>query len=192
MTRIGKTLRALSERGEKALTLFLTGGYPRRESTRELVPFLAEAGADIIEIGMPFSDPLADGPAIQESSTASLQNGTTLQGVLDDIRKIRAATEVPLVLMGYLNPILRYGIRNFFHEAASAGVDGLILPEIPLEELERFSEHFLASKLDRILLVTPTTPAGRIEALDRASSGFVYCVSTTGVTGGTAESSIPT
>jgi tryptophan synthase alpha chain len=187
MTRIGTTLADLSSQGKKALTLFLTAGFPEREATRTLVPILAEAGADIVEIGMPFSDPLADGPAIQESSTTALRQGMTLAGVLSEVEAIRRATSIPLVLMGYLNPILRYGVAEFFRDAASAGIDGLILPEVPLEELGRFESHFQEHHLDRILLVTPTTTPDRIRALDKASSGFVYCVSTTGVTGATAE-----
>lgn len=183
MTRIGRTFRKLKNEGDKALTLFLTSGYPHLDSARSLVPLLADAGADIIELGMPFSDPLADGPVIQESSTIALRNGTTLGRVLEDAAFVRARVAIPLLLMGYVNPILRYGIERFAHDAASAGIDGVILPEVPLEETGRFSEAFRRNNLDHILLVTPTTPPERIRAVDESSSGFVYCVSMTGVTG---------
>ncbi|HTY00079.1 MAG TPA: tryptophan synthase subunit alpha [Bacteroidota bacterium] len=183
MSRIAGTFRDLKKEGGKALTLFLTSGFPGRESVRSIVPSLVEAGADMIELGMPFSDPLADGPVIQESSTVALRNGTTLKHVLEDVEHIRAGTQVPLLLMGYVNPLLRYGMENFARDAASAGIDGLILPEVPLEETGRFAEELSKNRLDQILLVTPTTPRERIQAIDRASSGFVYCVSTTGVTG---------
>ncbi len=186
MTRIAETFQGLKARGDKALTLFLTAGFPRKESTRSLVPMLADAGADMIEIGMPFSDPLADGPVIQESSTIALRNGTTLQDVLADAGFIRTQTRVPILLMGYVNPLLRYGVDRFARDAAAAGIDGIILPEVPLEETSRFSDEFRKHHLDHILLVTPTTPPERIRAVDRTSTGFVYCVSMTGVTGRTA------
>lgn len=181
--RIADSLARLRATRKKALALFITAGYPRRDSTGEVVETLAANGADLIEIGMPFSDPLADGPVIQRSSAASIANGTTLRGILDDVRAVRRDNAVPLVLMGYLNPIMTYGAGNFFADAAAAGVDGVILPELPLEECGRFAGVIAAQKLAHILLVTPTTPAERIEAIDRQSSGFLYCVSTTGVTG---------
>lgn len=183
MRLLADTFASLRNSGQKALTLFLTAGYPKRGSARTLVPFLAEAGADIVEVGMPFSDPLADGPIIQESSAVSLQNGMTLEGVLEDVEFIRRRTPIPLVLMGYVNPILRYGIQRFSRDASAAGVSGIILPEVPLEESERFSRDFEENDLDHILLVTPTTPPLRVRAVDQASTGFVYCVSMTGVTG---------
>ena len=183
MRLLADTFTSLRNSGQKALTLFLTAGYPKRDSARTLVPFLADAGADIIEVGMPFSDPLADGPVIQESSAVSIRNGMTLEGVLEDVEFIRRRTRIPLVLMGYVNPILCYGIQRFSHDASAAGVSGIILPEVPLEESERFSKDFEENNLDYILLVTPTTPPQRIRAVDQASTGFVYCVSMTGVTG---------
>jgi tryptophan synthase alpha chain len=181
--RLVGSLTRMRASNEKALALFLTAGYPRRESTRELVPVLAAAGADLIEIGMPFSDPLADGPVIQQSSAVSIANGTTLSGILEDLRAIRRASSVPVVLMGYMNPILSYGAERFFADAALAGADGVILPELPLEESGRFGALIAACGLAQILLVTPTTPDERIVAIDNASTGFLYCVATTGVTG---------
>jgi tryptophan synthase alpha chain len=183
MNRLTTVLSSLRERRKKALALFLTAGYPAADSTPGLVLSLAGAGADIIEIGMPFSDPLADGPVIQQSSATAIQNGVTIAGILDGIRKIRESSAVPLVLMGYINPILSYGSGRFFRDAASAGVDGVILPELTLEESVRFKSEIELNGLSQILLVAPTTPPERITAIDTASGGFLYCVSTTGVTG---------
>ncbi|MEW6512064.1 MAG: tryptophan synthase subunit alpha [Bacteroidota bacterium] len=181
MERVRNRIEAVRQGGGKALALFLTAGFPEKESAVELVPQLAEAGADIVELGMPFSDPLADGPVIQASSTAALKNGMTVGLLLEQVRAIRLKSDVPIVLMGYLNPIMRYGSARFFKDAEASGVDGLILPELPLEESGRFGSY--ANGIARILLVTPTTPPERIRAIDAASSGFVYCVATTGVTG---------
>lgn len=181
--RISRELGRIRAQHGKALVLFITAGYPELSSTVALVPKLAEAGADLIEIGMPFSDPLADGPVIQESSAVALKNGVTISTILNDVRTIRTSCEVPIVLMGYVNPILRYGPKRFFDDAAAAGVDGLILPELPLEESGRFGEQMKANGLAQILLVAPTTPPERIRKIDAASEGFLYCVATTGVTG---------
>ena len=187
MNRLTTVLSTLRERRKKALALFLTAGYPAADSTPGLVLSLAGAGADIIEIGMPFSDPLADGPVIQQSSTVAIQNGVTIAGILDGVRKIRESSAVPLVLMGYINPILSYGSDRFFRDAASSGVDGVILPELTLEESVRFKSEIARNGLSQILLVAPTTPPDRITLIDAASSGFLYCVSTTGVTGSTGK-----
>jgi tryptophan synthase alpha chain len=183
MNRLGTVLSSLRERRKKALALFLTAGYPARDSTPDLVLSLAGAGADIIEIGMPFSDPLADGPVIQQSSAIALGNGVTIAGILDGVRTIRKTSSVPLVLMGYINPILSYGSDRFFRDAAASGVDGVILPEITLEESVLFRDEISRNGLSQILLVAPTTPSDRVIAIDAASTGFLYCVSTTGVTG---------
>ncbi len=182
-TRLDGTFADLRSKGEKALALFLTAGFPEPHDTSELVVELEKAGADIIELGMPFSDPLADGPVIQQSSAIALKNGTTLKSILSDVRQIRKKSEIPIVLMGYLNPILRYGTEKFFADAQSSGVDGMVLPEVPKEEAEPFNEIIRASGLSNILLVAPTTDSERIEAIDDLSSGFLYCVSTTGITG---------
>jgi tryptophan synthase alpha chain len=183
MNRLTTRLTTLRARKKKALALFLTAGFPGADSTPGLVLALEGAGADIIEIGMPFSDPLADGPVIQESSTVALRNGMTIPGILDAVRSIRRTSEVPLVLMGYINPILSYGAPRFFRDAASAGVDGMVLPELTLEESAMFRSEIAQRDLSQILLVAPTTPDDRVTAIDAASTGFLYCVSTTGVTG---------
>ena len=183
MNRLTSLLASLGVQKRKALALFLTAGFPEKNSTPGLALALAEAGADIIEIGMPFSDPLADGPVIQESSAVALKNGVTISHIFESIRTIRRTSNVPVVLMGYINPILSYGAGRFFHDASDSGSDGIILPELTLEETVRFKEEISASGLAQILLVAPTTPPERIAAIDAASSGFLYCVSTTGVTG---------
>ena len=183
VSRLTALLSSHSEKRKKSLGLFLTAGYPRADSTPGLVRSLEQAGADFIEIGMPFSDPLADGPVIQESSAAALRNGVTIPQIFEGVRKIRAGSAVPLVLMGYVNPILAYGAGRFFSDAADAGVDDVILPELPLEESARFRADIGGLGLDQILLVAPTTPDDRLAAIDAASRGFLYCVSTTGVTG---------
>ena len=183
MNRLTLLLSSLRKDRKKALALFLTAGYPAADSTPGLALSLEGAGADIIEIGIPFSDPLADGPVIQQSSRAALENGVTIAGILEDIRTIRRTSSVPLVLMGYVNPILSYGPERFFMDAASSGADGVVLPELTLEESVRFRDAISRSGLSQILLVAPTTPTDRVIAIDAASTGFLYCVSTTGVTG---------
>lgn len=190
MGRIEEQLSSLKSKKKKALVFFLTAGFPKLGSTVEIAAALERGGADILEIGMPFSDPLADGPAIQESSNIAIKNGVTLQSILDTVRAIRAESDIPLVLMGYLNPILRFGENDFFPMAAKAGVDGIILPELPFEETSRFKSLIDAGGLSHILLVTPTTAPDRIRNIDAASGGFLYCVSTTGVTGSVHRSNI--
>jgi tryptophan synthase alpha chain len=183
MNRMTKRLQSLSARKEKALVCFLTAGFPTIDATIPLVSEIEKGGADIIELGMPFSDPLAEGPVIQNSSYIAIEQGVTLDTILSNVKTIRQASEIPLVLMGYLNPIIAYGAEKFFRAAARAGVDGVILPELPFEESNRFKPFFENSDLANILLVTPTTPPRRIAMIDRASNGFLYCVSITGVTG---------
>ncbi len=181
--RLTTKLTQLRERNEKALVLFLTAGYPKLDSTVPLVLELAQAGADIIELGIPFSDPLADGPVIQASSQQAIKNGITLEYILGQVKEIRKHTNIPLVLMGYLNPILHYGEEKFFADARKSGIDGIILPEVPLEETDRFLSFTRKHHLADILLVSPATTDKRIREIDEVSSGFLYCVSTTGVTG---------
>jgi tryptophan synthase alpha chain len=188
MNRITEKLQALSARKEKALACFLTAGFPTIDATMPLVSEIEKGGADIIEIGMPFSDPLAEGPVIQNSSYIALEQGVTLDKILSYVKAIRQSSEIPLVLMGYLNPILTYGAEKFFNAAARAGVDGVILPELPYEESKRYKSIFENSGLANIILVTPTTSLNRIALIDRASEGFLYCVSTTGVTGSAGRS----
>jgi tryptophan synthase alpha chain len=182
MNRLDRTLAPCRE-GRKALAAFLTAGYPDRRSTAPLAEAIAAAGADIIELGIPFSDPPADGPTIQACSAAALSGGTTTGVVLGMAREIRTGSDVPLVLMGYLNPILAYGADRFLDEAADAGVDGLIVPDLPMEEGVEFRSSALKRGLSVVLFVSPTTPPARMREIDSASTGFVYGVSVAGVTG---------
>ena len=183
MNRLESLVQSKRQNGQKILAMFLTAGYPRKTDTFDQVIALERGGVDIIELGMPFSDPLADGPVIQESSAVALKNGVTLSSIFTEVMRIRRRSQIPIVLMGYLNPILHYGEEEFFDQAASSGVDGIILPEVPLEEYDRFAAHIQRYALSGILLVAPTTPPERISQIDRRSRGFVYCVSSTGVTG---------
>jgi tryptophan synthase alpha chain len=183
MNRIEEKLKSIAERGEKALALFLTAGFPRIDSTADLVLTLEQAGADIIELGVPFSDPLADGPIIQASSAVALKNGVTLPKIFGYVKAIRRRSDVPLVLMGYMNPMLAYGTERFLETAAETGVDGIIVPDLPFEEADSLRNMSVALGLANIFLVTPESSPERIAAIDAASTGFLYCVSTRGVTG---------
>jgi tryptophan synthase alpha chain len=182
-------LFAASRRAKgKALVVYVCAGDPDLETTERLVPALAEAGADVIELGVPFSDPLADGPTIQAASQRALAAGTSLTAVLGLVRKLRrAGTTVPIVLFGYMNPILRMGLERFVNEAADAGADGVLVADLPLEESEALSALALAKKLSLVLLAAPTTPPERLLAIGKATRGFLYFVSVTGVTGARSE-----
>lgn len=165
------------------MSLFITAGYPELDSTVDLVLGFEENGADMIELGMPFSDPLADGPTIQHSSNTALGNGITMDRIFEMVRAIRAQSEIPLILMGYINPVLRYGIEHFFSEANKSGVDGLIIPDVPPEEAAPVMEFSGKYDIPLIFLVAPNTSDERMRRIDGESEGFVYCVSVTGVTG---------
>lgn len=167
----------------KVMSLFLTAGYPDLESTADLVIGFEENGADMVELGMPFSDPLADGPTIQQASNVAIQNGITMDGIFAMVKKIRESSQIPVVLMGYINPVFRYGVEKFCQKAEEAGVDGLIIPDAPIEESGILSEHAKAHGLHMIYLVAPNSSSERMKLIDEKSDGFVYCVSVTGVTG---------
>ncbi len=173
----------LKRTNRKVLSLFVTAGYPAVESTVPLVAALVDAGADLIELGVPFSDPIADGPVIQHSSEIALRNGMTLQKTFDVAREIRKQSNVPLVLMGYTNPVYAYGIEKFFDACREIGIDGTIVPDMPLEESEEYRPLARRRDVATIFLAAPTTPLERLVLLDQASTGFLYCVSITGVTG---------
>jgi tryptophan synthase alpha chain len=172
------------------LNVYCTAGYPKLESTVEVMKALQDNGADIIELGMPYSDPLADGPVIQNSSSIALENGMTLKKLFEQLENFRnppsgdGGISVPVVLMGYMNPVLQYGFENFCRDAAAAGIDGLILPDLPQFEFEtEYSEIIKRYGLDFIFLVTPETSNERIAELDRLSTGFLYAVSSSSTTG---------
>ena len=168
---------------EKLMSLFITAGYPDLDSTVDLVIEFEKNGADIIELGMPFSDPLADGPTIQFASNVAIENGITMSKIFEMVSEIRKSSEIPIILMGYINPILRYGIDKFCKHASEYGVDGLIVPDSPIEESSKLSELSKKYNLDLIYLVAPNSTDERMKAIDKQSEGFVYCVSVTGVTG---------
>jgi len=167
----------------KVTSLFITAGYPELQSTPEFIAGLAQNGADMIEVGMPYSDPLADGPAIQYASNTALDNGITIDRIFENITQAREETEVPLVLMGYINPVLQYGVKEFCRQAQLAGVDGLIIPDLPPEESGLLEKHAKEHQLKLIFLIAPNTAEERMRLIDKKSEGFVYCVSVTGVTG---------
>lgn len=182
MTKIKTHIEKINSQSRKALSIFLTAGYPSKNNFTDLALNVFENGADILEIGIPFSDPLADGPVIQASSQSALENGITLKDVFKYCEKIKVKTDKPLVLMGYANPILKYGTKKFCEDALNCGADGLIVPDVPLDEYESFySEEF--KNFEKILLTTPVSSDNRINEIDNKSEGFVYCVSVTGTTG---------
>jgi tryptophan synthase alpha chain len=183
MSLIGATLSALKREGQTALVPFLTAGDPDLATTEELIHALVESGADLIELGMPFSDPMADGPTIQAASERALAAGTTLQAVLDLVARVRQRTNVPIILMGYYNPVFRFGPAAFAAAAASAGVDGLLLVDLPAEEAEEIHADLKSNGIDLIALLAPTTPPERMRRLAAAGEGYLYYVSMTGVTG---------
>jgi len=180
-TRIQDTFKKAGSK--KVMSLFITAGYPTIEDTVELVLTCVKSGADIIELGMPFSDPLADGPTIQESSNVAIDNGVTLPIIFDMVKHIRKQSEVPIILMGYINPIISFGLKSFCEEASQAGVDGLIIPDMPIDEQDILLNHIQKYNLAMIHLVAPNTTDERMKVVDENSNGFVYCVSVTGVTG---------
>lgn len=171
------------KKGDKVMNLFITAGYPDPSSTVELILGFEKNGADLIELGMPFSDPLADGPTIQYSSEVAISKGTTIAGIMDIVTEVRKRSQIPIVLMGYMNPVLRYGVEKFCKDAHEAGVDGLILPDIPLDESGIIKQYATRYELPLIFLVAPNTTDERMKLADQESDGFVYCVSVTGVTG---------
>ncbi|WDT76646.1 MAG: tryptophan synthase subunit alpha [Candidatus Manganitrophus sp.] len=183
MSRIESTIKNITARGEKALIAYVMAGDPTLSETAQIVLEMEKAGADLIELGVPFSDPVADGPTIQKASERALRQGVTLRGVLDLVTLLRRQTKIPLILMTYSNPIYAFGLGAFFKEAKGAGVDGLIVPDLPHEEAKEFLSLAKRHLIDLIFLVAPTTPAERAERIVKDSGGFVYYVSLTGITG---------
>jgi tryptophan synthase alpha chain len=183
MTRIGRLFECLKRDGRKGLIAYLTAGDPSLERTPALVEALVRGGADLIELGVPFSDPIADGPAIQRAGERALKAGTTLRGVLEAASEIRRRSEVPLLLFTYLNPVMRYGLDRLARDAAACGIDGCLLTDASVEEAQEYVAAMHRHGLDTVFLAAPTSTQRRLELVARYSTGFVYLVSRTGVTG---------
>ena len=188
---IRTTLDHIAARGEKAVGLFLTCGFPSPDATSAILDTIAEAGSDFVELGMPFSDPIAEGIPIQRSSEIALRNGVTLQTVLETAEAFKLKHKTPLVLMGYANPIHRYGVNEFCRDAAAAGVDGLILADLSIEASSLIEEPAASSGLELVHLVAPSTPTERVAEIDTRATGFVYAVSTSGLTGDSLDDLAP-
>ena len=182
-SRIGETFARLRARGERALVVYVMAGDPSLAETRRLVIEAERRGADLVELGVPFSDPLADGPVIQRAGTRALAAGTTLARVLELVATLRAEVRLPLVLMTYYNPVLAFGLKSFARTAADAGVDGVIVPDLPIEEADPLCAEAEPAGLDVVQLVSPTSTPARVRSIARLSRGFIYLVSLTGVTG---------
>ncbi len=183
MSRIGERFEAMRREGRKGLVAYIMAGDPDMETTRRLILELEQAGADVIELGVPFTDPLADGPSIQAANERALANGVTLDQILDLVRDLRRETQIPLLLMTYYNPIFRAGQERVARAAVDAGVDGMLITDLPPEEAEEWKATAQEAGLDTIFLLAPTSHGERIRIAARLASGFVYCVSRTGVTG---------
>ena len=182
-SKLDHAFSQLRQRGEKALIAYVMAGDPSLQETEQLVVELEQAGADIIELGVPFSDPIADGPVIQQAAERALRSGTSLQAILEMVTRIRARTQIPLVLMAYYNNIHAFGYERFCKEAAQAGVDGLILPDMPPDEAGPLKGPAAAAGIPLIFLLAPTSTEARRAFVSRQSQGFVYYVSLTGITG---------
>ncbi|HCY80320.1 MAG TPA: tryptophan synthase subunit alpha, partial [Xanthomarina gelatinilytica] len=180
MNRINQKL----QEDKRLLSIYFTAGYPELGDTVTIIQNLEESGVDMIEIGLPFSDPLADGPTIQASSTQALKNGMTTDVLFKQLKDIRKSVHIPLIIMGYFNPILQYGVEAFCKKCAEIGIDGLIIPDLPIEVYnEAYKTVFEKYKLLNIFLITPQTSGERIRFIDSVSNGFIYMVSSASVTG---------
>jgi len=180
-SEITRTIGERNKNKQLALSIFLTAGFPDKDNFTDNALKILDAGADMLEIGIPFSDPIADGPVIQKSSQMALKNGIKIRDIFNMASAIKAVNSKPLILMGYANPLIQYGLQQFLTDSANSGIDGLIIPDIPLDEDQEFWQTY--NRPDRILLTTPTSPIERMQEIDKQSEGFVYCVSVTGTTG---------
>ena len=184
-----KTL--FEQKPQGLLSVYFTAGYPNLEDTVPIILELEKNGVDLLEVGMPFSDPLADGPTIQQSSDIALKNGMTIPKLFEQLKDIRQKTQIPLVLMGYLNPVMQYGVERFCQKASEVGIDGIILPDLPLSDYVReYKEIFERYNLSKIFLITPQTPEQRIREIDSHTNGFVYMVSSASTTGSTTGQAV--
>ena len=186
MNRIKKKLQESTQKEEKLLSIYFTAGYPEPEDTATIIKELERTGVDMIEIGLPFSDPLADGPTIQRSSELALKNGMTTLRLFEQLKEIRNSVSIPLLIMGYFNPILQFGVEKFCSKCREIGIDGLIIPDLPVEEYNiHYKNIFQKFDLLPIFLITPQTSEERIRTIDATSEGFIYMVSSASVTGST-------
>ena len=180
MNRIDKKLN----KEGKLLSIYFTAGYPSLNDTEEIIIKLEESGVDMIEIGLPFSDPLADGPTIQDSSTEAIKNGMNSKVLFDQLKNIRSKVSIPLIIMGYFNPILQYGVKSFCEKCSEIGIDGLIIPDLPINYFEtNYKSIFKDNGLHNMFLIAPQTSQERIRYIDKISNGFIYMVSSSSVTG---------
>lgn len=184
MNRIDSALA----KNKKLISIYFTAGFPNLDDTVPIIKALEESGVDMIEIGMPFSDPLADGPTIQDSSTQALKNGMHTQKLFDQIKSIRNEVSIPLIIMGYFNPIFQYGVEAFCKSCKKVGIDGLIIPDLPVDVYHKnYKSIFESYGLKNILLITPQTPESRVKYIDEVSDGFIYMVSSASTTGAKSE-----
>jgi len=173
---------------DNLLSIYYTAGYPALNTTLTIAEALERAGADFLEIGFPYSDPVADGPTIQHSSEKALENGMSLHVLFEQLKDLRRHVTVPVLLMGYINPIVQFGVEQFCKEAAKAGIDGIIVPDLPMYEYEKlYANYFSANNLSNIFLVTPQTSADRILKIDNLSNSFIYLLSSSSITGGNLD-----
>lgn len=185
MNRLDKLF---AEKKKDVLGVYFTAGFPAESSVVNMTSELANAGVDFVEVGMPFSDPLADGPVIQESSSTALKNGMTISKLFAELKSLRASTQVPVVLMGYMNPVMQYGFGKFLADCKSCGIDGIILPDMPVEVyIAEFKQLFVANSIYPVFLISPQTPAARVKFIAEQSKGFIYLVSSSATTGSNGE-----
>lgn len=184
MNRINKKL----QENRKLLSIYFSAGFPKLNDTKNIIENLEKSGVDMIEIGLPFSDPLADGPTIQDSSSTALKNGMTTDILFNQLRDIRKTVSIPLLIMGYFNPIMQYGVAQFCEKCKEIGIDGLIIPDLPVNEyIENYKPTFEKYNLINVFLITPQTSNERIQFIDSISNGFIYMVSSASVTGARNE-----
>ena len=183
MSRIGERLRELKATGRKGLIVYITAGYPDYQTTLSTIKAVIEEGADMVEIGLPFSDPMADGPILQKAATEALAAGATIGKALELAAILKEQTSIPMAVMTYYNPVLRFGVEKFVRDFAAAGISGLIIPDLPIEEAGEVESFCRQANIDLIKFIAPTTTPKRIKAICHGASGFLYCISSTGVTG---------
>ncbi|MFH1781367.1 MAG: tryptophan synthase subunit alpha [Patescibacteria group bacterium] len=183
MSRIAEKILELKNKRKKAFLAYITAGFPKPNDTLDIVKQLEKDGVDIVELGMPFSDPIADGATIQKASGVALKQGMNLKKFLNLVKILRSQTQIPLIIMSYYNPIFNYGIKNFAKDAKDAGLDGVIIPDLPPEESTDLNRNLKLKGIDQIFLISPVTPAERMQKIAKSTRGFVYYVSLTGVTG---------